>query len=54
MPALLNFNGTPALFNWTNGKLNITSPNVTWDSAADPTSTSAAFGSALTLAQMKL
>jgi T5SS/PEP-CTERM-associated repeat protein len=44
----LNFNGTPTLLNWTGGKLNLTT-SVTWDSAADATSTSAAFGSALSL-----
>jgi hypothetical protein len=44
----LNFNGNPALLNWTGGTLNLTT-DVTFDSAAAPTSTSAAFGSALTL-----
>src|SRR5262249_35818704 len=46
--AALNFGGVPNLFNWTSGKLNITS-EVTWDSAAAATSTSASFGSSLTL-----
>ena len=46
--AALDFNGNPALFNWTSGTLNINS-NVTWDSLASSTTTSAAFGSALTL-----
>ena len=44
----LNFNGNPALFNWTGGLLDITS-SVAWDSAAAPNSTSAVFGSSLTL-----
>ena len=44
----LNFNGTPSLFHWTSGTLNITS-DVAFDSFASPTSTSTAFGSALTL-----
>jgi hypothetical protein len=47
--AALNFNGVPALLNWTGGTLNLTS-SVTWDSSAASTSTSAAFGAALTLA----
>jgi autotransporter-associated beta strand protein len=46
--AALNFNGNPALLNWTSGKLNLTS-NVVWDSTAAATSTSAAFGAARTL-----
>ena len=46
--AALDFNGNPALFNWTSGTLNINS-NVTWDSLASSTTTSAAFGSALSL-----
>jgi fibronectin-binding autotransporter adhesin len=46
--AALNFGGVPARFNWTSGKLNVTS-NVTWDSAAAGTTTSAAFGPALVL-----
>ena len=44
----LNFNGTPSLFHWTSGTLNIVN-DITFDSYASPTSTSAAFGSALTL-----
>ena len=44
----LNFNGTPSLLHWTSGTLNITS-DVAFDSFASPTSTSTAFGSALTL-----
>jgi fibronectin-binding autotransporter adhesin len=44
----LNFNGTPALLNWIGGTLNITS-DVTFDSAAASTSTSAAFGPSLAL-----
>jgi hypothetical protein len=44
----LNFNGYPAALNWTTGALNI-STSVTFDSAAAPTTTSAAFGSSLTL-----
>lgn len=43
--AALNFNGMPSLFDWTGGTLNITN-NVTFDSAADGTTTSAAFGTA--------
>ena len=46
--ATLNFNGLPSLFNWTGGKLNLTS-SVTFDSAAAATSTSSAFGPSLTL-----
>ena len=44
----LNFNGTPAVFNWTGGTLTLTS-DVTWDSAADSTTTSSAFGPSLVL-----
>jgi fibronectin-binding autotransporter adhesin len=44
----LDFNGTPSLFSWTTGQLNVNS-NVTWDSAAAGTSTSDAFGRSLTL-----
>ena len=44
----LNFNGNPSAFNWTGGTLNLTT-DVTWDSAADPTSTSSAFGPSLVL-----
>jgi hypothetical protein len=44
----LNLNGTLAAFNWTGGTLNLTS-DVTWDSAADPTTTSSAFGPSLVL-----
>ena len=47
--AALNFNGTPSLFHWTGGTINLTS-NVTWDSAAAGTTTSGAFGSSLALA----
>ena len=46
--AALNLNGNPSLLRWTGGTLNIAN-NVTFDSAADPTSTSAAFGSSLML-----
>jgi autotransporter-associated beta strand protein len=42
----LNLKGVPANLNWTAGTLNIAS-NVTWDSAAAISSTSAAFGAAL-------
>jgi hypothetical protein len=44
----LNFNGNPALLNWTGGKLHLTS-NVTWDFAAASTTTSAAFGASRAL-----
>lgn len=44
----LNLNGTPSLFNWSSGNL-VLSSNVTFDSAAPGSSTSAAFGPALTL-----
>jgi hypothetical protein len=46
--AALDFNGVPSLFNWTSGTLNLTS-SVTFDSAAGSTTTSAAFGSSLTV-----
>lgn len=42
----LDTNGVPSLFNWTAGTLNITS-DVTWDSAGQIVSTSAALGSSL-------
>jgi T5SS/PEP-CTERM-associated repeat protein len=45
----LNFNGNPSLFNWSSGTLHITS-SVTFDPAAAPDTTSAAFGSARTIA----
>jgi fibronectin-binding autotransporter adhesin len=45
----LNFNGVQSLLNWTSGTLNLT-VNVTFDSGAAATSTSAAFGPTLTLA----
>ncbi len=44
----LNLNGNPSLLNWTAGTLNLTS-SVTFDPSAAGTTTSAAFGSALTL-----
>jgi hypothetical protein len=44
----LNFNGTPSLFVWTAGVLSINT-SVAWDSAAAANSTSAAFGTALSL-----
>jgi hypothetical protein len=44
----LNFNGTPTLLNWTGGTLELT-PDVVFDPGAAATSTSAAFGSSLTL-----
>jgi fibronectin-binding autotransporter adhesin len=44
----LNFNGVSSLFNWTTGILNLTS-DVTFDSAAAGTTTSAAFGPSLIL-----
>jgi fibronectin-binding autotransporter adhesin len=47
--AAINLHGVPSLLNWTGGTLNVTS-NVTWDSAADGTTTSAAFGASKSLA----
>lgn len=44
----LNFGGAPEDFNWTSGKLNLTT-SVVWDPNVGPTSTSSAFGSSLTL-----
>jgi hypothetical protein len=44
----LNFNGTPSLFNWQNGRL-ILNSDVTWYGGAPATSTSAAFGNSLSL-----
>jgi hypothetical protein len=46
--SVLNFNGNPALFQWTSGTLNVTA-SVAWDPTAAPTSTSAAFGPSLSL-----
>ena len=44
----LNLGGVPARLNWTTGTLHLLS-SVAWDGAAAGTSTSAAFGSALTV-----
>jgi hypothetical protein len=49
--AALDFAGTPSLFNWTGGTLNLTS-NITWDSAA-AASTSRAFGTSLAVGANK-
>ncbi len=50
----LNLNGNPSLLNWTGGTLNLTT-SVTFDPSAAGTTTSAAFGSSLTLSsQMAL
>jgi hypothetical protein len=46
--AALDFNGVPALFNWTGGTLNLTQ-SVTWDPSAAANSTSAALGPSLVL-----
>jgi hypothetical protein len=46
--ASLDFNGNPSLFHWTGGTLGLTS-GVIFDPGAAATSTSAAFGSSLTL-----
>ncbi len=44
----LNFDGAPGRFNWTSGTLNM-KQDVTWDSGAASTTTSAAFGTARSL-----
>jgi hypothetical protein len=46
--AALNFNGVPSLLNWTGGTLNLTA-GVSFDPVAAATSTSAAFGTSLSL-----
>ena len=48
----INVNGLPQRFNWTGGTLNITN-DVTWGGGT-ATSTSAIFGSALSLSQSKI
>lgn len=49
----INVNGVSSLFNWTGGTLNITN-DLALDSGAAPTSTTAAFGSSLSLSSTKI
>ncbi|HEX3599567.1 MAG TPA: PEP-CTERM sorting domain-containing protein, partial [Lacipirellulaceae bacterium] len=48
----IDVSGTPSLFSWTGGTLNITT-DVTWDSGGAPNSTSVIFGNGITLTSGK-